>query len=113
VQDAHNHKLALVMQVIDGELPDKAARSPGAECSRKEQTRENAKGLAIVLDLVDQPRRRRLGSFTGNIKPNLGKIGFCRGASGLTQSDDSQMRADVRVCGHGSNRLCPSSRRGS
>ena len=70
------------MQVIDGELPEKAARSPGAECSRKEQTRENAKGLAIVLDLVDQPRRRRLGSFTGNIKPNLGKIGFCRGASG-------------------------------
>ena len=28
VQDAHNHKLALVMQVIDGELPEKAARSP-------------------------------------------------------------------------------------
>ena len=30
--------------------------------------------------------------------------------SALTQSDNSQMRADVRVCGHGSNRLCPSSR---
>jgi hypothetical protein len=33
---------------------------------------------ASVLVLVDQPRRRRLGSFAGNIKPNLGKIGFRR-----------------------------------
>jgi len=48
----------------------------------REQTRENAEGLASVLDLVDQTRRRRLGSFAGNIKPNLGKIGFCRGANG-------------------------------
>jgi hypothetical protein len=34
-------------------------------------------------------------------------------ASALTQSDDSRIRADVRVCGHGSNRLCPSFRRRS
>src|SRR5580704_3860269 len=35
------------------------------------------------------------------------------GPSALTQSDDSQMRADVRVCDHGSNGLCPSTRRRS
>ena len=34
------------------------------------------KRLASVLDPVDQPRRRRLGSFAGNIKPNLREVGF-------------------------------------
>ena len=33
--------------------------------------------------------------------------------SALTQTDDSQIRADVRVCGHGSNRLYLSSHRRS
>jgi hypothetical protein len=60
----------------------------------REQTRENAEGLASVLDLVDQTRRRRLGSFAGNIKPNLGKIGFCRGASGA----QSGHRQGIGLC---------------
>ena len=60
----------------------------------REQTRENAEGLASVLDLVDQPRRRRLGSFTGNIKPNLGKIGFAEELTALKADIDKGL-ADV------------------
>jgi hypothetical protein len=79
VQDAHNHKLALVMHVIDGVVARESSAQPWREMlAQGRRLGKMPKRLASILDLVDQPRRRRLGSFAGNIKPNLGKIEFCR-----------------------------------
>ena len=79
VQDAHNHKLAVVMHVIDGVVARENSAQPLREMlAQGRRVGKMPERLASVLDLVDQPRRRRLGSFACNIKPNLGKIGFCR-----------------------------------
>ena len=79
MQDANDHKLALVMHVIDGVI----AGETDAQARRKMLTRGRGERkmpqrLAIAFDLVNEPPCRRLGGFDGNVEPNLREVGFCR-----------------------------------
>ena len=79
VQDANDHKLALVMHVIDSVVTREADTKPGRKifAGRSGQGKVPER-LAITLDLVDEPVRSRLRSFDGKVKPDFGEVGFCR-----------------------------------
>jgi len=79
MQDTNNHKLAVVMDIVDGVIAGKRNAQTGrkmAACGRGK--RKVQKRFAIRFDPGYQPRRRRLGSFDGDVEPNLGKVGFRR-----------------------------------
>jgi hypothetical protein len=61
VQDANDHKLFFVMQVVDGVVAGEAYPQTGGKIlTRGRGEREMAQRLAIILDFVDQARRSRL-----------------------------------------------------
>ncbi len=77
VQDTNNHKFGLVMHIIHRMITGEG----DAETGRKMLARGAAQGemperFAVALDPVDEAFRCRFGSFDGDIKPNLGKVGF-------------------------------------
>ena len=79
VQDANNHKLTFIMHVIDGVVAGKRDTQARRKIvARRCRQRKMEKRLAIAFDLIDEAFRRRFGSFDGDIKPNLGKVGFGR-----------------------------------
>jgi hypothetical protein len=77
MQDANNHERILVMHIVDGAIAGKTHAQAWREIlARGRGERKISKGFAILLDLVDESRRSRLGSFTSNIEPDFGKVGF-------------------------------------
>jgi hypothetical protein len=77
VQDANNHKLVLVMHVIHSVVAGESDAEAWRELlARGACERKMPQWLTIARDLVDKAFRNRFGSFDGDIKPNLGKVGF-------------------------------------
>ena len=58
MQNPNDHKLVLIMQVVDGIVPRKTNAQPGREVlSRGGRKWKVKKPIAILLDLVDEARR--------------------------------------------------------
>jgi len=77
VQDTNNHKLVLVMHVIHGVVAGEGDSEAWRKMlARGACQREMPQRFAVALDLVDKAFGDRFGGFDGDIKPNLGKIGF-------------------------------------
>jgi len=58
MQNTNDHKLMLIMQVVDGIVPRKTNTQPGREVlSRRGRKWKVKKPIAILLDLVDEARR--------------------------------------------------------
>ena len=79
MQHANDHELALIMQKVDGVIAGKTHAQAGRKVARGgAASGKMEQRLAILLDLVDEPRRRRLGGFDRNIEPDFGEVGFRR-----------------------------------
>ena len=79
MQHPNDHKLMLIVQVVDGIV----ARKTDAQAGRKVVSRRGGKWkmkqrIAILLDPVYEPRCGRLGGFDGDVEPDFGKVGFRR-----------------------------------
>ena len=77
VQNANEHDLSFVIQVVDRVIAGKAHTQARREIiARGRGERKITQRLAIVFDAVDQTRRGRLGSFASDIEPNFSEVGF-------------------------------------
>ena len=73
MQDANDHKLIVIVLVVDGVIARETYAQPGREViARRSGKREITQRLAILFDPVDEARRGCLGGFDGNVKPNFG-----------------------------------------
>ncbi len=79
IQNPNDHKLMLIVQVVDGIV----ARKTDAQAGRKVVSRRSGKWkmkqrIAILLDPVYEPRCGGLGGFDGDVEPDFGEVGFRR-----------------------------------
>jgi hypothetical protein len=79
MQDTHDHELARVMDIVEGVVAgEDDTQSRCKMLTERRGLRKMPKPLTSAFDLIDQPRRRVLGSFAGDIKPDFGNVGFGR-----------------------------------
>ena len=77
VQNANEHDLSFVIQIVDGVIAGKAHAQARREIvARGRSERKISQRFAILFDAIDQTRRGRLGGFTGDIEPHFSEVGF-------------------------------------
>jgi hypothetical protein len=77
VQNANEHDLSFVIQIVDGVIAGKAHTQARREIlARGRGERKITQRLAILFDAVDKTRCGRLGSFASDIEPNFSEVGF-------------------------------------
>src|SRR5277367_5163412 len=77
VQNANEHDLSFVIQIVDAVIAGKAHTQARREIlARGRGERKISQRFAILFDAVDQARRGRLGSFASDIEPNFSEVGF-------------------------------------
>jgi hypothetical protein len=79
MQHTNDHKLPLIVHAIDRVIAGETHAQTGRKIfARGRREREMEQRLAIILDLVEEPRRYGLGSLSSNIEPDVGEVGFRR-----------------------------------
>ena len=72
MQDANDHKLLFIVQIVDGVIARKTYAQSGREVvARGRGERKITQRLAILFDPVDEARCSGLGGFDGNVEPDF------------------------------------------
>jgi hypothetical protein len=79
VQNADDYEFSIVVDIVDGVIAGEAdAKAWRKILARRAGERKSEKRLAVIFDLVDDPRRGRRRGFGGDVKPDFREVGFCR-----------------------------------
>ena len=78
VQNADDYEFSVVVDIVDGVIAGEAdAKAWRKILARRAGERKSEKRLAVIFDLVDDPRRGRRRGFGGDVKPDFGEVGLC------------------------------------